>query len=178
MHPPLRSRYWQIQGCFFFFSGVIGYLVYQVFERMSLRHPRTKRLTVLGLAFCFLMSYLAEEFFGIADITGAYVAGLVLSNLRDSHDIERRLDVNSYTLFGPLFFASVGISTDISAFDTSILAFSGVPGGGACSPKIVGCGLDGLDLPFQEGGRPEDRRGDDEPGRGSSHRLSKGLAVA
>ena len=62
-------------------------------------------LTVLGLAFCFLMSYLAEEFFGIADITGAYVAGLVLSNLRDSDDIERRLDVNSYTLFGPLFSA-------------------------------------------------------------------------
>ena len=61
-------------GLFFLFSGVIGYLVYQVFERMSLRHPRTKRLTVLGLAFCFLMSYLAEEFFGIADITGAYVA--------------------------------------------------------------------------------------------------------
>ena len=120
-------------GLFFFFSGVIGYLVYQVFERMSLRHPRTKRLTVLGLAFCFLMSYLAEEFFGIADITGAYVAGLVLSNLRDSHDIERRLDVNSYTLFGPLFFASVGISTDISAFDTSILAFS--------LAFLVGCGL-------------------------------------
>jgi len=128
-------------GLFFFFSGVIGYLVYQVFERMSLRHPRTKRLTVLGLAFCFLMSYLAEEFFGIADITGAYVAGLVLSNLRDSHDIERRLDVNSYTLFGPLFFASVGISTDISAFDTSILAFSLAFLVVGLLSKIVGCGL-------------------------------------
>lgn len=124
-------------GLFFFFSGVIGYLVYQVFERMS----RTKRLTVLGLAFCFLMSYLAEEFFGIADITGAYVAGLVLSNLRDSHDIERRLDVNSYTLFGPLFFASVGISTDISAFDTSILAFSLAFLVVGLLSKIVGCGL-------------------------------------
>lgn len=128
-------------GLFFLFSGVIGYLVYQVFERMSLRHPRTKRLTVLGLAFCFLMSYLAEEFFGIADITGAYVAGLVLSNLRDSDDIERRLDVNSYTLFGPLFFASVGISTDISAFDTSILAFSLAFLVVGLLSKIVGCGL-------------------------------------
>ena len=87
------------------------------------------------------MSYLAEEFFGIADITGAYVAGLVLSNLRDSHDIERRLDVNSYTLFGPLFFASVGISTDISAFDTSILAFSLAFLVVGLLSKIVGCGL-------------------------------------
>lgn len=128
-------------GLFFLFSGVVGYLVYQVFERMSYRHPRTKRLTVLGLAFCFLMSYLAEEFFGIADITGAYVAGLVLSKLRDSGDIERRLDVNSYTLFGPLFFASVGISTDISAFDTSILAFSLAFLVVGLLSKIVGCGL-------------------------------------
>ena len=35
---------------------------------------------IVAFVFCLLMSYLAEEVFGVADITGAFVAGLVLAN--------------------------------------------------------------------------------------------------
>lgn len=126
---------------FFLLSALVGALVFQVFDRISLRHPHTRRLTIMGLVFCFIMAYVAEEFFGIADITGAYVAGVVLSNLRDSNYIERRLDINSYTIFGPLFFASVGISTDISAFSPTIMAFSLAFLAVGLLSKVAGCGL-------------------------------------
>lgn len=41
-----------------------------------------RRTAILALAFCFLMAYVSEEFFGIADITGAYFAGLMLCSMK------------------------------------------------------------------------------------------------
>ena len=128
-------------GGFFLFCLVSGYLIYLFFKDMSRHHPHTRRLTVIGLSYCLLMSFIAEEWFGIADITGAYVAGLVLSNLKDASYIENRLDINSYTIFAPVFFASVGISTDISNFDLSILWFSLAFLVVGLLSKVVGCGV-------------------------------------
>jgi len=125
---------------FFLFALALGFLVFQFFERMDLNHPHTRRLPILGLAFCLIMAYIAEAVFGVADITGAYMAGLVLSKLRDSSYIERRLDISSYTIFSPVFFASVGLNTDISNFNASILLFSLAFVAVALGAKIVGCG--------------------------------------
>lgn len=125
---------------FFVFSGVVGYLIYRVFQWIDARHPHTRRVPILALAFCMAMSYIAEQFFGIADITGAYLAGLVLSNLRDAPYIERKMDINSYIIFGPLFFASIGLSTDVGEMDTKLMMFTIVFVVVALLAKIVGCG--------------------------------------
>ena len=136
---------------FFVFALTVGFLVFQFFERMDLRHPHTRRLPILGLAFCLMMAYIAEALFGVADITGAYMAGLVLSKLKDSSYIERRLDISSYTIFGPVFFASVGLSTDVSAFNASILVFSLVFLVVGLLSKIIGCGGTALLCRFTPG---------------------------
>lgn len=125
---------------FFVFSGVVGYLIYRVFQWIDARHPHTRRVPILALAFCMAMSYIAEQFFGIADITGAYLAGLVLSNLSDAPYIERKMDINSYIIFGPLFFASIGLSTDVGEMDTKLMMFTIVFVVVALLAKIVGCG--------------------------------------
>lgn len=125
---------------FFVFAGVVGYLIYRVFQWIDARHPHTRRVPILALAFCMAMSYIAEQFFGIADITGAYLAGLVLSNLRDAPYIERKMDINSYIIFGPLFFASIGLSTDVGEMDTKLMLFTIVFVVVALLAKIVGCG--------------------------------------
>ncbi|MGI5962592.1 MAG: cation:proton antiporter [Lawsonibacter sp.] len=125
---------------FFLFAGVIGFLIYQAFEWMDEKHPKTRRLPILALAFCLAMAYIAEEYFGIADITGAYVAGVVLSNLNDAPYIERKMDVNSYTIFGPVFFASIGLSTDVGEMDTKLLLFTGAFLLVALLSKVIGCG--------------------------------------
>ena len=126
---------------FFIFSIIAGYLAFQFFDRMNAKYPRKHRLPVLSLAFCMAMSYVAEEYFGIADITGAYVAGLILSNLRDAPFIEQKLDINSYMIFGPLFFASIGLSTDTGNLAGKTLAFSIALTVVALLAKVVGCGL-------------------------------------
>ena len=126
---------------FFLFAIVVGFIIYKLFKLLDARYPHTRRIPIMGLALCLAMAYIAEKYFGIADITGAYVAGIILCNLRDSEYISEKMDINSYMLFGPIFFASIGLKTDISDTNLSILLFSVafVIVGLVC--KIIGCGL-------------------------------------
>lgn len=126
---------------FFIFAIVVGYILYRVFKIIDNRHPHTRRIPIIGLAVCFIFAYLAEEVFGIADITGAYVAGIILCSLQDSDYIAEKMDINSYMLFGPIFFASIGLKTDISGVNTEILLFCLGFVLVALLCKIVGCGV-------------------------------------
>lgn len=126
---------------FFCLALVGGYIAYKVFKKVDQRYPHTRRITIAGLALCLIMAYVAEHYFGIADITGAYVAGIILCNIRDSEYIARRLDINSYVMFGPIFFASIGLKTNIQNMDWSILLFSLGFVAVALLTKIIGCGL-------------------------------------
>ncbi len=126
---------------FFCIALVGGYIAYKVFKKVDQRYPHTRRITIAGLALCLIMAYVAERYFGIADITGAYVAGIILCNIRDSEYIARRLDINSYVMFGPIFFASIGLKTNIQNMDWSILVFSLGFVAVALLTKIIGCGL-------------------------------------
>ena len=116
-------------------------MIYKIFKKIDKKHPHSRRITILGLAFCLGMAYVAEKYFGIADITGAYVAGIILCSLKDSEYIAEKMDINSSVVFGPVFFASIGLKTDISNFSMDILWFSigFVLVGLLC--KIIGCGL-------------------------------------
>ncbi len=126
---------------FFVFAIVVGFIIYKIFKFVDSKYPHTRRIPIMGLALCLAMSYVAEKYFGIADITGAYVAGIILCNIRDSEYIAEKMDINSYMLFGPIFFASIGLKTDISDLNLSVLVFAiaFVAVGLLC--KIVGCGL-------------------------------------
>lgn len=126
---------------FFITAIVVGFISYKLFKYVDKRYPHTRRIPIAGLAYCFLMSYVAERYFGIADITGAYVAGIILCSINDSSYIERKVDINSYMLFGPVFFASIGLKTSVDNITGSILLFSlGFVVVGLIS-KIIGCGL-------------------------------------
>ena len=93
------------------------------------------------MAFCFAMAYVAEAYFGIADITGAYIAGIVLCTMDDASYVERRVDISNYVLFAPVFFASIGLKTDISGLTPEILLFCVCFVIVALITKIIGCGL-------------------------------------
>ena len=126
---------------FFVLAVGVGFISYKIFKWIDKRYPHTRRITIAGLAYCFIMSYVAEQYFGIADITGAYVAGIILCSINDSEYIERKIDINSYMLFGPVFFASIGLKTDLNDVTGGILLFAvGFVIVGLIS-KIIGCGL-------------------------------------
>ncbi len=128
-------------GFFFLFCVLAGIICYYIFKYIDKRHPHQRRIPILGLALCMIMAYCAEHFFGIADITGAYVAGLILCNLRDSDYIAEKMDISSYMMFGPVFFASIGLKTEFSGFTADILVFSLLFVAVALLTKIIGCGL-------------------------------------
>ena len=126
---------------FFILAVVVGIILYKIMEWVDNRYPHTQRIPIIGLALALALSYIADKFFGIADITGAYVAGIILSSLKDSKYIDRKMDVNSYMIFGPVFFVSIGLQTDLKSLDMSILLFSvGFVLVGLLT-KIIGCGL-------------------------------------
>ena len=125
---------------FFLFAVVVGYIVYKVFKFVDKRYPHTRRIPILGLALAFSMSYIAERFFGVADITGAFVAGIILCSLSDSDYIEEKMDINSYMLFGPVFFCSIGLQTNISSVNPTIIWFSVAFVLVGMLSKIIGCG--------------------------------------
>ncbi len=126
---------------FFVFAIVLGFLIYKMFKLADSRYPHTRRIPIMGLALCLLMAYVAEAIFGIADITGAYVAGIILCSIRDSAYIEEKVDINSYMLFGPVFFASIGLKTNIENLTVPLLVFAVCFVLVGLCAKIIGCGL-------------------------------------
>lgn len=126
---------------FFVFAFIVGYISYKIFKIIDKRYPHTRRIPIAGLAYCFALAYIAEKYFGIADITGAYLAGIILCSINDSNYIAEKMDINSYMLFGPVFFASIGLKTDIDEMTVPLLLFSIGFVVVALLSKIIGCGL-------------------------------------
>lgn len=125
---------------FFVFAFALGFALYYLFKWINKKWPHSRRIPIFGLCLCFACAYCAEEFFGIADITGAYVAGIILCNIKDSSYIERKMDVSSYMIFGPVFFASIGLQTSFDNFNMQILWFSIALVAVALITKVIGCG--------------------------------------
>ena len=131
-----------IQTALFFLVAVgIGVVIHYVMKWLDARNPHTQRITIVSIAFCFAMAYIAEQYFGIADITGAYIAGIVLCTMQDAPYVERRVDISNYVIFAPVFFASIGLKTDISGLTPEILLFCICFVIVALLTKIIGCGL-------------------------------------
>lgn len=126
---------------FFVFAIVVGFILYKLFKLIDDRYPHTRRIPIMSLAVCFAFAYIAEKYFGIADITGAYVAGIVLCSMRDSSYVDQKMEVSSYMIFGPIFFASIGLKTNIDNINGNILLFSLGFVLVAMITKIIGCGL-------------------------------------
>lgn len=125
---------------FFVCAVVFGFVIFKFFKWYDRRHPHSRRIPIYGLGVAFIFAYAAEKFFGIADITGAYVAGVIFCNLNDAHYMEQKIDINSYMIFSPLFFASIGLKTNLSGMNLHLLVFSLAFVAVGCLSKIVGCG--------------------------------------
>ena len=126
----------------FFATAIgVGLIAHFAMKWLDKRNPHTQRITIVSMVFCFAMAYIAEQYFGIADITGAYIAGIVLCSMDDAPYVERRVDISNYVLFAPVFFASIGLKTDISGLTPQILLFCVCFVLMALVTKIIGCGL-------------------------------------
>lgn len=95
-----------------------------------------------ALALVFLVAALAEMV-SVAAITGAFLAGLVISKAPVAGSLKEKVSTVGYGLLIPMFFVEMGVLTDLRALGgVSLLAlvFLGI----AMFDKIIGCGLGAL----------------------------------
>lgn len=127
---------------FFILAIMVGIVAFSLMNKeMKTHNTDLRRFVIFSFVFCLLLSYAAEEFFGVADITGAFIAGLILSGTERKHYILSRFETSSYMLLSPIFFASIGIKVEIPKMSKEIIIFSILLIIIAVISKIIGCGL-------------------------------------
>ena len=73
---------------FFVFVAIFGYIVYKFFKWWRQRDGKgMHRHAIMAFVICLLMSFAAEYFFGVADITGAFFAGVIISMTQEDQFI-------------------------------------------------------------------------------------------
>ena len=126
---------------FFAFAISLGILLRIYFNWEERKFPHKRRTSIFAFAMCFFYAYCSEKFFGIASITGAYVAGIMISGLDDTPFVDRKAVVSGYMIFTPIFFAYIGISADFSSFSLNALWFGLAFVALGIAGKIIGCSL-------------------------------------
>ena len=127
---------------FFIFCGVVAFLCIEFVNPWINKYKKDlRRFVILAFAFCLLMSFSAEYFFGVSDITGAFVAGLILSNNKKTSYMLNRFDTVSYVLLSPVFFASVGLKVTFSNMSATVVVLTVLLLVVAILSKMIGCGL-------------------------------------
>lgn len=127
---------------FFVFAGIVGFIFYKLYKKwVDEAEKELHRHTIVAFVFCLLMAYIAESVFGVADITGAFIAGLIISNVQRATYLESKFDTLSYLLLSPVFFASIGLKVVIPELSPAIVGFCICLFIVAVLSKIVGCGL-------------------------------------
>ena len=128
---------------FFVFAVVAAYVGIRLFRLMieKAHEKNLRRYPVFAFVLCLLLAYCAEEFFGVADIIGAFAAGLVVACTPKADYIRSKFEPLSYLLLTPVFFAGIGIKVELPRLTGTLAALSLSLLAVAILSKIIGCGL-------------------------------------
>ena len=124
-----------IQMSAFFAISIIGGVgIKKFFEWLSTyknpeieRHRR--RVPVFALAFCLAL---------------AFLAGIILCRLPERFYIYNKIEILSYMLITPVFFASIGLNVNIHGMTQTLIIFTIILCVIAVISKIAGCGFGAL----------------------------------
>lgn len=129
-------------AAFFVFAVGSAILYHKWFKKWrEATDANLRRHIIVTFAFCLILSFCAEVFFGIADITGAFVAGLAVSGLKRNDYVVNRFNGLSYMLLSPIFFANIGLAMTLDGLNKKLVIFTIILMIVAVVTKIIGCGL-------------------------------------
>ena len=138
---------WVLVKIVLFFVFAIGAgLAFSRFYRWwtcKTEENRTQHV-IVAFVFCLLLSFIAEAIFGVTDITGAFVAGLMLSNSTSKKRtayLTTNFESISFLYLSPVFFASIGLQVELDHMNAHIFLFAVVLTIMAVLSKMIGCGL-------------------------------------
>ncbi|WML48904.1 cation:proton antiporter [Neobacillus sp. PS3-34] len=79
----------------------------------------TETVISSALIICFVFAYMAE-YTGVAAIIGAYIAGVSISVTKFKHEVFEKVEAISYSVFVPVFFASIGITAQFAGITENL----------------------------------------------------------
>lgn len=110
--------FWDLLGkklLFFVVVYLVAKFAIQPILKFSKRIIATEAETAIALVLCFAFAVMSEML-GMSDVIGAFFMGLMLSRQPAKEQIEKRVVTIGYALFIPVFFVSIGLDLQFSAF--------------------------------------------------------------
>ncbi len=123
---------------FFVVSWIGGRRVIPRVLKYFFNMPVNQGLTTAGLILAFIFAFFAE-LSGVANITGAYIAGVLIGMTDYRHEIIEKTEILGFSTFIPVFFVSIGLLTQVNSLKGSmvfVLVFTAI----AIMTKVLGCG--------------------------------------
>ena len=137
---------------FFLFVGLAGFAYNRamVWSDRVQANRNLRRYPVMGFAFCLFMAWAAEVVFGVADIIGAFAAGMIIAMSPKGQYIASKFDTIAYLLLTPIFFANIGLEVTLPEFSYDLVTFTSAMLIVSIVSKLWGCGLGALICGFNK----------------------------
>lgn len=126
---------------FLVFSVLLGLWGLPWLIRQTAKLPISQGLLTVSLIVMFIYGIAAELFGGMAAITGAFLAGLMLGRTPEKERIEIGAHALAYGMFVPIFFVNIGLSINLREFKLDSLVMTLVILLVAVVGKWLGAGL-------------------------------------
>ena len=127
---------------YFVFMAAISFILYKILKIWFKDSNNLKRHVIAVIGLCLLLAYISEVYFGVANITGAFITGLIISAVGYKKErIMGTVDDVSYAFLSPVFFASIGLKLVLPEMSMIIVLYAVVLSVVAIVSKILGCGL-------------------------------------
>lgn len=118
---------------------ILPRLMNSVFRHRQL----TQSTAAIALTAALVFGWAADELGGVAAITGAFIAGMGLSQTTDQtkQTIEGAVRNISYSFLVPIFFVNVGLNIDLKQLGLDALPLTGLLLLSSIVSKVVGSGI-------------------------------------
>lgn len=126
-------------GAFFAVAILLGRFFRRVLA-VADRAPVSEGLLTAALVAVLAYAWGAEALGGVAAITGAYLAGVLVTQAGFRTQVEHRLKALTYALLVPLFFVSIGLQTDARALHVEDVPLALLIIVAAIVGKVIGSG--------------------------------------
>jgi Kef-type K+ transport system membrane component KefB len=125
---------------YFALALAVGSWVMARLLRRAQRLPVSEGLLALATVIVLFLSWAAEAFGGVASITGAYIAGVLIARAGFREEVEHRLRPFTYAVLVPIFFVSIGLQTNARLLAAEDVPFAALIVLAAVLGKIIGSG--------------------------------------
>ena len=122
-------------------SVAFGLWVLPWLTRQVANLPISQGVLTLALVVMLVYGLAAELLGGMAAITGAFIAGLMMARSGERERVEHGIHALAYGLFVPIFFINIGLSVNARSLQLNMIVFALVITFIAIVGKWIGAGL-------------------------------------